>query len=648
MDAASYCLLCPPGTFTSQNSSTSCERCGFNQYSSAAGSEFCSDCLNKSLPISAKQDAILFCSSTGNNSLCKLNNRCFDTSCTSGIVGRLVPGEAYNNNEQMITIIGAPEASQILLTFTSFMTEPDYDVVEVYSCNDILCRNSSLLSVLSGKAIPPPQISSTGLMQIKWTSEVCCPKPSSACFCDNPSNANILNGWLATFSLAGSTSCLECSGSAISEIRNCTPALRLHRGMTTQIGYKFVAAVGKDRLYEAVGKGKAVIPKKYGTVNKMLPVCTGTIAERFSVLDSIHKYKHRPILMKGSRLSTSFQDTRTSLAIQRRMSYSGNKNTAAWFSMCDETNLAAYGPCIASTYGFLDVFDVPTVANPMFPGINFQLGVIKKDAYDQTIITDSSSLIQVFAYETNTNQVNRTISVLGVTIVQLEMGVGLFSISIKPNFQEVSFSKSLSTVHGLIRVYFSGMDSEAVLNRMMHSTTIPVAFANGSDVCPVGYILDLDKVVHAGSDGSRSGTCTFCKPGTYSISPLKGAILNQDPSCLNCPIGGKCVLGGSNVTFAIGNWIAFFGLYLLVSCPRGFQLENKVDGSFSQDNQRCIMCNNNEYILNSTSSDYKCMKCPMGAICNGVTLQGVLPGSVWIPDYISGAYLLKACPAVRT
>uniref|UniRef100_A0A7S0MMX6 NEK6-subfamily protein kinase n=1 Tax=Cryptomonas curvata TaxID=233186 RepID=A0A7S0MMX6_9CRYP len=219
---------------------------------------------------------------------------------------------------------------------------------------------------------------------------------------------------------------------------------------------------------------------------------------------------------------------------------------------------------------------------------------------------------------------------------------GVFSFSVKPNFARISFSDSITRLQGNSYLYFSGLDSESLLNRQMRSDITVIILANGSNICPAGYVLDIEKEFH--EDSSRSGICLLCKAGTYSVSPLKGALSDENPSCLNCPVGGSCALGGANVSFFLGTWVVDSGQYLLIACPSGYQLQNMVDGLFSQDTQRCVLCSSSEYILNSNSSKFRCMKCPTGAICNGSLLEGRVQPSLWIPDYSTGLFILKSCP----
>jgi hypothetical protein len=87
-------------------------------------------------------------------------------SCSSGTVGRL----HYGNSETLSAIISSSAA--ITLTFNSFDTESDYDMITVSSCTTTLCSVVNvLLDDYSGSIIPSPVTSTTGIMLIQWQSD---------------------------------------------------------------------------------------------------------------------------------------------------------------------------------------------------------------------------------------------------------------------------------------------------------------------------------------------------------------------------------------------------------------------------------------------------------------------------------------------
>ncbi len=74
---------------------------------------------------------------------------------------------------------------------------------------------------------------------------------------------------------------------------------------------------------------------------------------------------------------------------------------------------------------------------------------------------------------------------------------------------------------------------------------------------------------------------------------------------------------------------------------------NSTDGTqFSHAAQKCAPCMTNQYILNSNDPKYSCQTCPIGAVCDGSKLKGLVEGSVWEENMDLGIYVLKRCPEV--
>ena len=190
--------------------------CPAGKYSSAEGATACGACEGGAAPLGGGGATRLICTSTGNNSICSFNNWCYDSTCTAGIIGRYIEGEVYYNNELMNVTIASPGASLITVTFTLFMVELNYDLVAVSSCRNASCVNATQAALLTGKLLPPPRNSTTGFLQLAWSSDVCCPRPSDACFCDSYANANVLAGWIAQFEVFGTTA---CPGAAAGPVR---------------------------------------------------------------------------------------------------------------------------------------------------------------------------------------------------------------------------------------------------------------------------------------------------------------------------------------------------------------------------------------------------------------------------------------------
>jgi hypothetical protein len=88
-------------------------------------------------------------------------------NCTAGFIERL----NYENNELMRAIIAPMGASNVTLALSRFETEEDYDFFTVSSCSTIECGDATELLRLSGRSIPDPVTSSTGILLIEWGSD---------------------------------------------------------------------------------------------------------------------------------------------------------------------------------------------------------------------------------------------------------------------------------------------------------------------------------------------------------------------------------------------------------------------------------------------------------------------------------------------
>lgn len=272
-------------------------------------------------------------------------------------------------------------------------------------------------------------------------------------------------------------------------------------------------------------------------------------------------------------------------------------------SLCTNgfTNFAVYGSCLASTYHHLDVQGLPLQEYPAYPGILFTVTVIKMDIYNQTILSDSSSLLQMLTSIEMVLQNDPSVSIAGGIISALQNGKADFLVTINPTFKTVDFSRGLTVLERRPYVYFKGIDTDST-SILMQSHPAEIYIESGALVCPVGYILILDK--------SRKGSCSECGAGTYSVNPLAG--IQTQPSCFSCPLNGVCN-DGTLVQPPLGVWMIDSGFFKLTSCPTGYQLINSnAFGVFSRDVQTCHPCSNNQYILNSNLSNFTCQPCPKG------------------------------------
>ena len=172
----------------------------------------------------------------------------------------------------------------------------------------------------------------------------------------------------------------------------------------------------------------------------------------------------------------------------------------------------------------------------------------------------------------------------------------------------------------------------------MLSETFEISLHSGDYFCPLGYVLILDD--------AEAGVCTQCKAGTYSVSPFEERVKSE--SILPWVSSWRQMwVGRWKCDFALGEWIVDDGKFKLVRCPRGCQLVNRnTYGVFAQESQICTVCAANECILNSDDADMTGNRCPIGVVCNGSWLHGLVNGSVWLPDNSTGLFALTKCPQV--
>ena len=263
---------------------------------------------------------------------------------------------------------------------------------------------------------------------------------------------------------------------------------------------------------------------------------------------------------------------------------------------CLEFNSGVYGSCIASNFANFQIIGLPLQAT-FFPGLPFIVRAVKKDLYNQTILTDSASLVQLTTAlgSSSSEHANSTASLSGSTVAKLIEGQAIFQISVMPQFMREAYKQGHAVLMSTTHLYVQGIDAEETAV-FMQSAPFTVSMSHGDFVCPGGYILILDELGH--------GSCSKCGPGTYSIDPLIG-IVKGSASCLRCPAGGICN-GGNNLSFPLGTWEISNGTYILLSCPPGHQLVNSAHGIFSQDVQECLPCKPSQYILNSNDSHFVC------------------------------------------
>ena len=308
---------------------------------------------------------------------------------------------------------------------------------------------------------------------------------------------------------------------------------------------------------------------------------------------------------QNSSLATSVYCTSKSATL---MSEAGNGLDGG---NCGAQNSAMYGSCIASDFEQLKIINLKKTNLFTSPGLFTELLVAKLDSYNQTILSDSESFLQVLSSRGQSRDQDPSTIFIGTTSAVLKSGIASFSFAVQPIILNFSFIEDIVNLQSQPFLFFRGSDIQSN-GQLMQSEILTVVFGRGSLICPSGYVLTFKQE----AAGSKSGVCTYCSSGTYSINSLapKTGSLTGQPECIACPDGGDCQSGGANISFDVGIWVLQNFTYFLVSCPDGYQLVNSSAGTssgiFSPSSQQCKPCQPGQYIINPNRDE--CQMCPSG------------------------------------
>lgn len=651
---ASACAKCPPGKFSSvvdAHNSGVCIACKEGFYS-GTGAVGCSSCISG-----------IYTNSTyySQGELIDLA-QCPPQTSLNGSIGRFSSGIGYGNDEQMFWILAPEGALNISLKFIFFDTELGYDFVKIYACFSVDCSANLIpLGIFSGSTVPAVVICPTAVMLIVWTSDV--------------SDSGV--GWKASFQAMGpllvqaglKSAGFKMSGSGpqlqkrlmvqkgIPTVRHQPESiysrqwsfsndfrdeggnnteLRVSVERSAEIHDKFVIRSGPPNLSQIIPSNVRISRQRQTTkpfsVSSHHRDCTFSqldLLERASLdyLDGLQSVLTSLTLAPNTTDWVNEMYCNKHMAVRERsrearllqVDSDFKNNFPRWIRLrdyehydvglddiCGNDNSAAYGSCAASDFKTISMSRVPLF---IFPGIPFPIMIEKKDAYNQTIVTDSGSLLQAFtSLNGSRHESDALVTIIGPALAKLSKGSTLFSFALKPTFWTVDFQRQTTALTSPPFLYFEGIDTDTQAS--MLSGIMQLKMEQGSHVCPAGYVLALDQ------QGARNGSavCSFCKSGTYSIHPLAGDSFTRGPSCFTCPAGGDCGRGGAEVAFDVGNWRDVFGMYVLTSCPAGYQLINSTIGTsqgvFSSTQQQCRKCNAGDYIIDPNTDT--CQKCPSG------------------------------------
>jgi hypothetical protein len=95
-----------------------------------------------------------------------------------------------------------------------------------------------------------------------------------------------------------------------------------------------------------------------------------------------------------------------------------------------------------------------------------------------------------------------------------------------PTFAQISLDNNVVLIQTQPNIFMQSVDTQT--GEVMKSNVVSIQLVEGGNVCPQGYVLELDS--------KMSGACKVCQPETYSVNPL---VSNQG-SCFICPAGAVC------------------------------------------------------------------------------------------------------------
>jgi hypothetical protein len=589
-NAAAACSDCMISTFASSIGSTSCQSCRSGQYTSIVGatsSEACTTCelgqyvlpgnpqcslcttgvYSDVEPLSQDLSVLSFCRITASN----------------GSIGRYVPGGLYSNKERIYWLITSSSLKYITLEFTVFEIEAGYDYVSMYGCLDENCLDDIYdTRFFSSYNTPDPQQFHAVAVLVMWTTD----------------GAGTFSGWTVNYRIS-------------TEPLVFTRALPSHQ---LKLNNHLIISYGNTHHAQSASPAERVL--SFSQNSDHLYSNERRFFEVRSELRPLATFRtqNSPFSETTHEYHLVHENAKTSSILRATQNLTHRKQGEIFCS--DDSNTALYGSCLASDFKKLSLFGPSNgELTPLlfWPGLTFDLIVAKEDAYNQIILSDSDSYVDILTASGYSDFTSPAFILVGSTSVKLEQGKGKVSVSIRPLFDMIDFRRDFVRLKSKPHLILRGTDTESLT--LMQSQIMSLDIRNGSQVCPLGYILQEP------TTAGGWATCFLCGAGTYSLNPLASApgSLSAIPDCLNCPEGGNCDGGGAKVIFSVGKWEQEGGAYVLKHCPGGFQLVNSTNGdsrgTFSHDRQQCKPCLPGQYIINSNTDE--CEDCPLGQLtCN--------------------------------
>jgi hypothetical protein len=605
-----------------------CTACEAGKFKGMRGSDSCIDCS----PGFISQQGGTECQQCAASVTCSGSCEC---SPGYGITsGTITDGSGdYPNSAYCQWTISSQ--SEITLSFSEFNTESNYDYVYVNECEDANCNRYNELDRLDGSGQSGATINGQFCpgSDIVVLGDGCVPGPPHY----DPEGMECGGGYCSYE--VGPNACARCDsgmGGGATSYTSTTGHLQVvftSDGSATRSGF-----VGAWALPDT---GVIQCPAGRRSVN-MVAGNSHLRRKRRMAAQSLATSDTKPAGVASSSRANGQAASRRLLTTGQALALADHSA-----SICGPTtgnNTAKYGPCVASDYRSLAVMSMPSAASPAHAGENFQVEVLKKDIYNQTMTSDSASGITAFTSLNGQRSSDPSINLLGQVFNELRQGKAVFEFALTPSYSEVSSANEITRLLRQPQLYFQGAD--AVSGNKMESQILPATLASGESVCRSGYVLDLKP----GAAGGRSGQCSVCRAGTYSIFPLAQTSSSLEsspdtPSCLQCPAGGDCTNGGDDIKFLRGNWSNQKTFYKLESCPQGYKVQNtEVQGQtpvFSHDAQTCELCGKGEECLLSVCTE--CTLCQPGYYkpAVGIDACSPCPANTYRED--PGAQALSGC-----
>ena len=635
------CTLCSPGKFSESPALSSCSSCSEGSHAPGSGAEMCNPCEDGffSGPQASSCSPCVTGVYAGQTypSQHEISDfeQCPPLTAKNGTIGRLAPNGTYGNGELMFWVIDPVNASTLVLRFSAFNTTAGRGFVNIYKCLNSSCLASSLvlLGSFSVSVVPGPVKCPTGVLLVVWSSN----------------GSTVGGGWSATYQSNGSSS-LGARKIRRQDLKSMGLDVDTARGTLDMTRIAYFVDVQLESQLRALHKNMLLTRRQLQDSSSEATRLSASfrndhvVGQQWLVAD-VKGYKQilklpsgRASLRLAGKLATS-RPIKHSPARYRGNLYVRSAEKANILSdICGVNNSALYGACIASGFEGLSV---SISADSLYAGVTFNLTVRKLDAYGNTILSDSTSVLQAIADFNGASGNTASVSIVGSSLAQLTQGVAKFLLAIEPSFSHVDPQSETATLSPSSYLFFEGLDSESAAP--MTSVRIQLNLQQGMSVCPAGYILVLSQ-----PDATKGpAVCQMCKAGTYSLRQLAYMPgTSPTPSCINCPAGGVCTMGGDKVKFGVGFWTQVGGIYVLTSCPEGYALINSIDGTskgvFSSDAQECKPCQTDQYILNPNNDT--CQTCPPGLRCMGTSqVVPVIMNSTWMRN--QSIYRLIGCPA---